>query len=91
MFSLGERASAGLITASAGNHGRALAQAARVRGVECEVLMPVDAAVSKVAAVERLGARVNLQGASVDDALAAGASGHRRPARPWSTRSTTST
>jgi threonine dehydratase len=71
VFSLGEHASAGLITASAGNHGRALAQAARVRGVECEVLMPVDAAVSKVAAVERLGARVNLQGASVDDALAA--------------------
>ena len=60
-----------LVTASAGDHGRALAQAARVRGVECEVLMPVDAAVSKVAAVERLGARVNLQGASVDDALAA--------------------
>ncbi len=37
---LGERASAGLITASAGNHGRALAQAARVRGLECEVIMP---------------------------------------------------
>jgi len=69
--SLGEHASAGLITASAGNHGRALAQAARVRGVGCEVFMPVDAAVSKVAAVERLGAHVDLQGGSVDEALAA--------------------
>src|SRR5258708_3193056 len=67
---LGERASAGLVTASAGNHARAVAQAARVRGVGCEVFMPGDAAVSKVAAVERLGARVNLAGASVDEALA---------------------
>jgi threonine dehydratase len=48
---LGERASAGLVTASAGNHARAVAQAARVRGVACEVFMPRDAAVSKVAAV----------------------------------------
>jgi threonine dehydratase len=66
---LGERASAGLVTASAGNHARAVAQAARVRGVGCEVFMPRDAAVSKVAAVERLGATVELDGASVDEAL----------------------
>jgi len=67
---LGDGASPGLVTASAGNHARALAEAARVRGVSCEVFMPVDAAVSKVAAVERLGARVKLEGSSVDDALA---------------------
>jgi threonine dehydratase len=66
---LGDRASAGLITASAGNHARAVAQAARVRGVGCEVFMPGDAAVSKVAAVERLGARVRLAGASVEEVL----------------------
>jgi threonine dehydratase len=66
---LGERASAGLVTASAGNHARAVAQAARVRGVGCEVFMPRDAPVSKVAAVERLGASVELDGASVDEAL----------------------
>ena len=66
---LGERASAGLVTASAGNHARAVAQAARVRGVDCEVFMPRDAAVSKVVAVERLGANVELDGASVDEAL----------------------
>ena len=52
---LGERAGAGLVAASAGNHARAVAQAARVGGVGCEVFMPRDAAVSKVAAVERLG------------------------------------
>jgi threonine dehydratase len=66
---LGERASGGLVTASAGNHGRAVAQAARVRGLACQVYMPRDAAVSKVAAVERLGAQVHLEGASVEEAL----------------------
>jgi threonine dehydratase len=66
---LGERASAGLVTASAGNHGRAVAAAARLRGLECEVFMPHDASVSKVHAVEGLGAHVRLQGASVDEAL----------------------
>ena len=66
---LGERASAGLVTASAGNHARAVAQAARVRGVACEVFMPRDASVSEVAAVQRLGASVELDGESVDEAL----------------------
>ena len=66
---LGERASAGLVTASAGNHARAVAQAARVTGVGCEVFMPRDAPVSKVAAVERLGASVELDGVSVEEAL----------------------
>jgi threonine dehydratase len=66
---LGERAAPGLVTASAGNHGRAVAQAALVRGVGCEVFMPRDAPVSKVAAVERLGATVHLAGATVEEAL----------------------
>jgi threonine dehydratase len=66
---LGDRALAGLLTASAGNHARAVAQAARIRGVGCEVFMPRDATVSKLLAVEALGAQVQLQGASVDEAL----------------------
>lgn len=66
---LGERAAAGLISASAGNHGRAVATTARICGVECEIFMPLDATVSKVSAVERLGARVNLGGESVEEAL----------------------
>jgi threonine dehydratase len=69
LAALGERASGGLVTASAGNHARAVAKAARVRGVRCEVFMPRDAAVSKVAAAERLGARVTLAGASVEEAV----------------------
>jgi len=67
---LGELASAGLVAASAGNHGRAVAKAAKLRGISCEVFMPRDAPVSKVVAVERLGARVNLGGGSVEEALA---------------------
>jgi threonine dehydratase len=66
---LGEASTDGLVTASAGNHGRAVAAAARLRGLDCEVFMPHDAAVSKVNAVEALGARVRLQGGSVDESL----------------------
>ncbi len=66
---LGNAALPGLVTASAGNHARAVAQAARIKGLSCKVFMPRDAAVSKVAAVERLGAIVHLEGASVDESL----------------------
>jgi threonine dehydratase len=66
---LGGHAESGLVTASAGNHARAVAQAARLRGASCEVFMPRDAPVSKVVAVERLGASVELDGASVEEAL----------------------
>ena len=69
LAALGEHAAGGLVTASAGNHARAVAQAARVRGVACEVFMPRDASVSKVAAVERLGASVHLGGGSVEEAV----------------------
>ncbi len=68
LAALGETAD-GLVTASAGNHGRAVALAARIRQVGCSVFMPRDASVSKVAAVERLGAHVHLEGASVEEAL----------------------
>lgn len=67
---LGTGAADGLIAASAGNHGRAVAKAARIRSLSCEVFMPREAPVSKVAAVRRLGARVNLEGVSVEEALA---------------------
>jgi threonine dehydratase len=69
LAALGDRSSGGLIAASAGNHARAVAQAARIAGVGCEVFMPRDAPVSKVAAVERLGASVRLSGGSVEAAV----------------------
>jgi threonine dehydratase len=61
----------GVVTGSAGNHGQALAYAARARGVPCEVFMPVVAPIAKIEAARSLGATVRLVGASVDDSLAA--------------------
>ncbi|HWF31341.1 MAG TPA: threonine ammonia-lyase [Solirubrobacteraceae bacterium] len=69
LAALGSLADDGLIAASAGNHARAVAQAARIAGVACEVFMPRDAPVSKVAAVERLGASVRLGAATVEEAV----------------------
>jgi threonine dehydratase len=68
---LGDRCKNGVIAASAGNHAQALAYAARSRGVACEVFMPADAPLSKVAACQAQGAKVNLEGDTVDDCLTA--------------------
>ena len=48
----------GVITHSSGNHGQALALAARLRGVPAIVVMPDDTSSVKRAAVEAYGARV---------------------------------
>jgi len=61
----------GVVAGSAGNHGQALAYAASARGVSCEVFMPAEAAVAKVAAVAAYGGSVTLGGDSVDDCVAA--------------------
>jgi threonine dehydratase len=71
LAALGDACADGVITASAGNHGQALAYAARARGVRCEVFMPEQAAIAKVEAVIALGATVQLVGVTVDEALAA--------------------
>jgi threonine dehydratase len=61
----------GVVAGSAGNHGQSLAYAARARDIPCEVFMPLEAPVAKVAAVEAFGGTVHLQGDSVDDCVAA--------------------
>ncbi len=66
---LGDGCAAGVVTASAGNHGQAVAYAARARGVRCEVFMPETAAVAKLDAAVSLGATVHLVGTSVDESL----------------------
>ncbi|HYM66431.1 MAG TPA: threonine ammonia-lyase [Patescibacteria group bacterium] len=66
----GERA-AGVVAASAGNHGQAVAWAAQQLGVPCTVVMPVGASVSKIAATRGYGAKVMLSGEAFDDAMAA--------------------
>ena len=49
---------AGVATASGGNHGAAVAYAARLRGVPAFVVMPEGVSRPKAAQVERLGARI---------------------------------
>ncbi len=53
------QASAGVVTHSSGNHGAALALAARLRGIPCHVIVPEGAVRSKVAAIEAYGATLH--------------------------------
>ena len=46
----------GVVTHSSGNHGVALALAARLRGIPCHVVVPEGAVASKLAAIEAYGA-----------------------------------
>jgi threonine dehydratase len=61
----------GVITHSSGNHGAALAWAARARGVACVVVMPDSAPKVKIAAVRGYGAEVVLCKAAERDATSA--------------------
>ena len=63
----------GVVAGSAGNHAQSLAYAAQARGVPCEVFMPREAAVAKVAAVGAYGGSVILGGDSVDECVVAAA------------------
>ena len=65
-----ERA-AGVMAASAGNHGQAVAWAARELGIAATVFMPQDAPMAKVEATQSYGAETVLTGALFDDAMAA--------------------
>ena len=70
LLSEGERA-AGVVAASAGNHGQAVAWAAREAGIAATVFMPEESPMAKVEATVNYGARVELVGESFDEALAA--------------------
>ena len=66
---LGDQAANGVTAGTAGNHGRALAWAARRRGVPCELFVPADAPISKTEPAARLGASVQRCEGSVDECL----------------------
>jgi threonine dehydratase len=68
-----EVAARGVVAGSAGNHGQAVAYAARSRGIPAEVFMPVGAPNQKVDACAEFGATVRLVGAEVDETLTAAA------------------
>lgn len=62
---------AGVVAASAGNHGQAVAWAAREAGVRATVFMPEDAALAKVDATRGYGAEVRQAGTVLEEALEA--------------------
>ncbi len=55
----------GVVTYSTGNHAQSIAYASRLYGVPCAVLMPDNPNPAKVAAVEALGATVEVRGATM--------------------------
>ena len=57
----------GVITYSAGNHGRGVAEAARTFGVRAVVVMPEDAASVKIDGVKRAGGEVRLVGQTLQE------------------------
>jgi threonine dehydratase len=58
----------GVVAASTGNHGRALAHAARLEGVRAVICMSRLVPENKVAEIDRLGADIRIVGNSQDDA-----------------------
>lgn len=62
---------AGVITASGGNHGAALAYAARALGHRAEIFVPASSPPMKAERIRSLGADVVIGGALYDDAQAA--------------------
>ncbi|MBB6180327.1 threonine dehydratase [Rhizobium flavum] len=58
----------GLVTASTGNHGRAVAYAARELGVSATICMSSLVPANKVEAIRSLGADIRIVGVSQDDA-----------------------
>lgn len=70
LASLGDAVRAGVTAGSAGNHAQALAFAARSHGVPCEIFVPKNAPIAKMAACRAYGATVVEGGDSLDDAVA---------------------
>ncbi len=58
----------GVIAASAGNHGQGVAYASRMLGIDCTIVMPVNASPAKVSAIRSYGANVILHGFVYDQA-----------------------
>jgi threonine dehydratase len=64
-----EELAAGVVAASAGNHGQAVAWAAREVGARARIFMPQDAPMAKVDATRHYGAEIELGGSALEDCL----------------------
>jgi len=60
----------GVVTASGGNHGLAVAHAARVLGIRATIYLPESATEAKLAAIRPLGPEIIIHGTAWDDANA---------------------
>ena len=65
-----EDARRGLVAMSAGNHAQGVALAAATRDIEATIVVPASAPLAKINATRRLGAKVVVHGASLDEARA---------------------
>ena len=66
-----EERAAGVVAASAGNHGQAVAWAAREVGAQARIFMPQDSPMAKVEATRHYGAEIELTGPALEQALVA--------------------
>jgi threonine dehydratase len=66
-----DEGSAGVVAASAGNHGQAVAWAAREAGIAATIFMSEDAPMAKVEATRSYGGSVELEGGGFEEAVAA--------------------
>ncbi len=69
---------AGVVAASAGNHGQAVAWAARQAGIAATIVVPEGAPMAKVEAARGYGARVEMAGEDFEESLAAARAIERR-------------
>ena len=60
---------AGVITASGGNHGQAVAYAAKVLGIDAEIFVPEGSPALKAERIRRHGATLTVTGQYYDDAM----------------------
>jgi diaminopropionate ammonia-lyase len=68
-----------LVAASAGNHGRAVARVAALRGLSCRVFLPERSLEARRAAIASEGAEVVVVAGTYEDAVAAAAVAAREP------------
>jgi diaminopropionate ammonia-lyase len=68
-----------LVAASAGNHGRAVARVAAMRGLRCRIFLPERALAVRRQAIEREGAEVVVVDGAYEDAVAAAEAEARLP------------
>ena len=62
-----EERALGLVTSSTGNHGQSITFGCAAIGAQATIFMPTDANPDKIAAIERLGGRVELVGERFDE------------------------